>query len=157
VNPDELKAALERDHGKSLASVTVTAQKELVAVAQPGSYIELCRSLRDTPAYGFEHLSCLTAVDYPAANKITVVCHLWSYRHRTQMTLKLDTDRANPKAPTLEGVWKSADWFEREVFDLYGVVFEGHPDLRRIMMPDDYQKHPLRKDFTDDGFIVKPN
>ncbi len=78
-------------------------------------------------------------------------------RKSTRLTLKLDVPRATPLAPTLENVWKSANWFEREVFDLYGVVFENHTDLRRIMMPDDYLKYPLRKDFSDDGFIVKPN
>ncbi len=157
MNPEELKSSLERDFAGSLASVAVTPQKEVLAVVKAESYVDFCRSLRDRKDYGFGHLSCLTAVDYPAANKITVVCHFWSYEHRHQLTVKLDVDRGQPKAPSLDGLWKSADWFEREVFDLYGVVFEGHPNLRRIMMPDDYKKFPLRKDFTDDGFIVKPN
>ena len=81
-------------------------------------------------------------MDYPKENKITVVCHLWSYRKCHQATVKLELDRTNPKAPTLENVWKSANWFEREVFDLYGVIFEGHSDLRRIMMPEDYPSIP---------------
>jgi NADH-quinone oxidoreductase subunit C len=96
-------------------------------------------------------------VGYPKENKITVVSHLWSYAHCHQLTLKLDVNRVVPQAPTLENLWRSANWLEREVFDLYGVVFEGHSDLRRIMMPDDYTKYPLRKDFSDDGFIVKPS
>jgi len=154
---DELKAKIEADFKEDSSSIAATAQKEILVTVKPESYLSLCQKLRDLPEYGFQHLSCLTAVDYPKENKITVVCHLWSYVHAHQLTLKLEVPRDNPKAPTLENIWKSANWFEREVFDLYGVVFEGHSDLRRIMMPDDYQKHPLRKDFSDDGFIIKPN
>lgn len=154
---EELKSKLESDFKDKLQSVVVSPQKEVIVTVKAESYLPVCRELRNAPGYDFQHLSCLTAVDYPKENKITVVCHLWSYKTCTQMTLKLEVDRANPKAPTLENVWKGANWLEREVFDLYGVVFEGHSDLRRIMMPEDYKKYPLRKDFTDDGFIIKPN
>lgn len=154
---EELKNKIEADFKNEVQSVAVSAQKEIIVVVKPESYVSLCKQLRDKADYYFNHLSCLTAVDYPKDNKITVVNHLWSYKNRFQITVKLDVDRANPKAPTLENVWKSANWFEREVYDLYGVIFEGHSDLRRIMMPEDYKKYPLRKDFTDDGFIVKPS
>lgn len=154
---DELKAKIEADFKDKIQSVAVSAQKEVIVLAKPETYLSLCQDLKTKPEYDFKHLSCLTAVDYPKENKITVVDHLWSYQKCHQLTLKLDVDRANPMAPTVENIWKAANWFEREVFDLYGVVFEGHSDLRRIMMPEDYVKFPLRKDFTDDGFIVKPN
>jgi len=154
---EELKSRIEADFADQVRSVAISAQKEVIVLSKPEAYLALCSALKTKPDYDFQHLSCLTAVDYPKENKITVVCHLWSYKTRVQMTLKLETDRTNPKAPTVENLWKSANWFEREVYDLYGVVFEGHSDLRRIMMPEDYQKFPLRKDFTDDGFIVKPN
>jgi NADH-quinone oxidoreductase subunit C len=154
---EELKTKVETSYSDKVLSVSVSAQKELIVFAKAESYISLCQSLKESKDFSFQHLSCLTAVDYPKDNKITIVCHLWSYQRCHQMTLKLDADRNNPKAPTLENVWKSANWFEREVYDLYGVVFEGHSDLRRIMMPEDYTKYPLRKDFADDGFIVKPN
>ena len=154
---EELKTKLESDFKEKIQSAAISAQKELIVTVKPDSYLSLCRDLRDKPGFDFQHLSCLTAIDYPKENKITVVCHLWSYKSYSQLTLKLDLDRTDPKAPTVENIWKSANWFEREVFDLYGVVFEGHSDLRRIMMPEDYKKYPLRKDFTDDGFIIKPN
>ncbi|HEY5039089.1 MAG TPA: NADH-quinone oxidoreductase subunit C [bacterium] len=157
ITNDELKSKIESDFKDKIQSATVSAQKEVLVIVKPEAYVSLCRDLRDKPEYTFQHLSCLTAVDYIKENKIMIVCHLWSYKYCVQLTLKLELDRNNPKAPTLENVWKSANWFEREVFDLYGVVFEGHSDLRRIMMPEDYKKYPLRKDFTDDGFIVKPN
>ncbi len=154
---EELKTKIESDFKDKINSVAVSAQKEVILAVKPEQYLSVCKELRDNSFYNFQHLSCLTAVDYPKENKITVVLHFWSYKTCTQLTLKLDVDRAQPKAPTVENIWKAANWFEREVFDLYGVVFEGHSDLRRIMMPEDYTKFPLRKDFTDDGFIVKPN
>lgn len=154
---EELKSKIETDFKDKIQSVVVSAQKEVIVTVKPEAYLSICNDLKIKPEYDFKHLSCLTAVDYPKENKITVVDHLWSYQKCHQLTLKLDADRANPKAPTVENIWKAANWFEREVFDLYGVVFEGHSDLRRIMMPEDYVKFPLRKDFTDDGFIVKPN
>jgi NADH-quinone oxidoreductase subunit C len=154
---DELKAKIEADFKDDILSAGITPQKELIVGLKSEPYLAVCQKLHDIPEYGFQHLSCLTAVDYPKENKITIVNHLWSYQHAHQLTIKLDTARDYPKAPTVENIWKSANWFEREVFDLYGIIFEGHSDLRRIMMPDDYQKHPLRKDFSDDGFIIKPN
>jgi len=154
---DELKSKIENDFKDQILSVAISAQKEVIVTAKADSYLSLCEKLKNKPEYAFDHLSCLTAVDYIKENKITIVNHLWSYSKCHQLTVKLDTDRANSKAPTVENIWKSANWFEREVFDLYGVTFEGHSDLRRIMMPEDYLKYPLRKDFTDDGFIVKPN
>jgi NADH-quinone oxidoreductase subunit C len=153
---EELKNKLETDFSDSAQSVVLSAQGEVILTAKPEAYLSVAQSLKEKIEYGFDHLSSLTAVDYPKENKFTVVSHLWSYKHKNQLTLKLDVPRLAPQAPTLENIWKSANWFEREVFDLYGVVFEGHSDLRRIMMPDDYVKFPLRKDFSDDGFIVKP-
>jgi NADH-quinone oxidoreductase subunit C len=154
---EELKSRIEADFKDKIQSVVLSAQKEVIVLAKPGDYLSLCQGLKDQPEFAFQHLSCLTAVDYIKENKITVVSHLWSYQKCHQVTVKVDTDRVQPRVPTLENIWKSANWFEREVFDLYGVLFEGHSDLRRIMMPEDYLKYPLRKDFTDDGFIVKPN
>lgn len=154
---EELKTLVETAFKDQLQSVVVSAQKEVLVTVKPEAYLSVCQVLRDKSEFAFQHLSCLTAVDYIKENKITVVSHLWSYKHFLQLTVKLELDRATPEAPTLENIWKSANWFEREVFDLYGVRFIGHSDLRRIMMPEDYLKFPLRKDFTDDGFIVKPN
>jgi len=154
---EELKTKVEANLKDSLSSIAMSPQGEVVLTAKPDAYLSLAQYLKQNKEFAFDHLSSLTAVDYPKENKITVVSHLWSYAMKHQLTLKLDVPRSAPSAPTLENLWKSANWFEREVFDLYGVVFEGHSDLRRIMMPDDYEKYPLRKDFSDDGFIVKPN
>jgi NADH-quinone oxidoreductase subunit C len=113
--------------------------------------VEVCRFLKAEPGLDFDFLEDLTAVDWPKRNVIEVVYHLVSYRHRHVFKLKVEADRAAPSVPTVEVVWKTANWFEREVFDLFGVAFPGHPDLRRIMLPDDWIGHPLRKDYQEAG------
>lgn len=115
----------------------------------PQTVVEVCRYLRDDPELKFEVLSDLTGVDLPKENKIQVVYHLYSYSHRHQTVLKADLPRESPRVSTMEGVWKAANWMEREVFDLFGVVFDGHSDLRRILLPEDWVGHPLRKDYVE--------
>ena len=114
------------------------------------SIVEVCRYLRDSAGLNFAILSDLTALDWPKEEKIQVVYHLFSYSHNHQIVLKVDLSRANPKIATVEGVWKVANWFEREVYDLFGVIFEGHSDLRRIMLPEDWVGYPLRKDYVEE-------
>jgi NADH-quinone oxidoreductase subunit C len=121
------------------ASTTVTA----AAIADVGQF------LKTDPALAFDCLSNLSGVDYPKRAVIQVVYHLFSYRHRHWCVLKVDATRDNPVVPTLANLWSIADWLEREVFDLLGVTFEGHPDLRRLLMPEDWPGHPLRKDFVE--------
>ncbi len=111
--------------------------------------VEVCQFLRDDPGLKFEVLSDLTGLDWPKEEKIQVVYHLYSYAQKHQIVLKVDLPRDNPKIATTEGVWKVANWFEREVYDLFGVIFEGHSDLRRIMLPEDWEGHPLRKDYVE--------
>ena len=110
---------------------------------------EVCICLRDVPDLKFEILSDLTALDFPKENKIQVVYHLYSYTHAHQIVLKVDLPREEPRITTLETVWKVANWLEREAFDLFGIIFEGHSDLRRIMLPEDWIGHPLRKDYLE--------
>lgn len=116
---------------------------------QPAAIAEVGRFLRDEPELAFDCLSNETGVDYKARNQIEVVYHLYSYRHRHAVVLKVAVPRDTPVLPTVEGVWKAANWMEREIFDLLGVIFEGHPDLRRLLMPEDWIGYPLRKDFVE--------
>lgn len=115
----------------------------------PQAVVEVCRYLRDEPDLKFEILSDLTGLDLPKENKIQVVYHIYSYSHRHQIVLKVDLPRENPQLSTMEGVWKVANWLEREAFDLFGIVFEGHTDLRRILLPEDWVGYPLRKDYVE--------
>lgn len=116
---------------------------------EPASIAEVGRFLHDEPDLAFDCLSNLAGVDYKAKGQIQVVYHLYSYRHRHRIVLKVDAPRDTPRVPTVESIWSAANWHEREIYDLLGVVFEGHPDLRRLLMPEDWIGHPLRKDFVE--------
>lgn len=116
--------------------------------------VEVCLLLRDHHEHYYDFLSNIAAVDYYPENYFEVVYHLASIPYQTQLTLKvrLQNDRSPdllPELPSVSSVWKTADWHEREAFDLMGIYFKGHPDLRRILMPDDWQGFPLRKDYED--------
>jgi NADH-quinone oxidoreductase subunit C len=113
--------------------------------------LDACRWLRSTPGLELDFCEDLTAVDWPKRNVIEVVYHLFSYRHRHGIVLKVEADRTSPSVPSVEGIWKAANWMEREVYDLFGVAFPGHPDLRRVLLPDDWEGHPLRKDYQEAG------
>ncbi|MDM7916149.1 MAG: NADH-quinone oxidoreductase subunit C [Candidatus Eisenbacteria bacterium] len=113
----------------------------------PPRIAEVCRFLRDDREHSYEWLMCLSGVDYPP-DQIAVVYHLHSQTHGRKLTLKALLDRAAPALPTVEPVWKMAGWHERECYDMLGVHFEGHPDLRRILLPFDWEGHPLRKDYV---------
>jgi len=101
---------------------------------------------------GFVRLSTVTAVDrYPAAPRFEVVSHLHSVEKDQRVRLKCRLDGASVAIESVTSVWRGAGWYEREVFDLFGICFANHPDLRRIMLPDDWEGHPLRKDYPVTG------
>jgi NADH-quinone oxidoreductase subunit C len=105
--------------------------------------------LRDDPAGAFDCLSNLTGVDAPP-DDLDVAYHFFSYGKRHSLALKVRVPKSAPQVPTLEKVYPTANWQEREAFDLLGIKFEGHSDLRRIMLPDDWVGHPLRKDYKEE-------
>ena len=134
------------------AAATPNAQPFLAVV--PADVVAVLRFLRDDPALRFDALMDLTAYDrlkYAAAatpgDAIVVVYLLFSYTHKHKVTLEVEAPRADCRLPTASGVWPAANYFEREVWDLFGVHFDGHPNLLRIMCPQDWEGHPLRKDY----------
>jgi len=110
---------------------------------------EVAALLARDPDTRFECLSNLTGVDHPAQGHIQIVYNLHSYTHRHELTLKVNVDRDTARTKSVNSVWAAANWLEREVFDLLGVEFVGHPDLRRILLPDDWVGNPLRKDYVE--------
>jgi NADH-quinone oxidoreductase subunit C len=144
----DLYAALEQQFPGKVRDLKGEVLEPYLTV-DASAIVEVCRFLRDGAALKFEVLSDLTALDWPKEEKIQVVYHLFSYSLNHQIVLKVDLPRDNPKVATVEGVWKVANWFEREVYDLFGVIFDGHTDLRRIMLPEDWIGHPLRKDYVE--------
>jgi NADH-quinone oxidoreductase subunit C len=123
--------------------------------APPERIVEVLRTLRDQPDLRCDFLQNLTAVDWPARalgadpGSFEVVYHLHSYVHRHEVVVKTSVPRKLPRLPSVSGLWKNADWLEREQYDLLGVIFEGHPDLRRLLLPDDWVGHPMRKDYAE--------
>lgn len=110
------------------------------------SIAEVCRALRVHPAFGFVFLADITAVDWwPREPRFEVVYHLASATDR--LRVKVQASGTSAHVPTVQGVWPGANWLEREVWDLFGIVFDGHDDLRRLLMPEDWEGHPLRKDY----------
>jgi NADH/F420H2 dehydrogenase subunit C len=119
------------------------------------SFRALMEGLHAAPDLAFDYPMCMTAVDWPEQNAITCVYHLYSFAHGHKLVVKCDTDRADARLPTVSDLWRGCEWFEREVYDLFGVVFEDHPDLRRIMLTDDWVGFPLRKDYRDSRIAGK--
>ncbi len=108
--------------------------------------LEVAKFLRDGESLGFDYLDSLSGVDN-GKNMLGVVYHISSVKHHHKITLKVEVPREKPEVSSVSSVWPTANWHEREAYDLIGIVFSGHPDLRRILLPEDWEGHPLRKDY----------
>ncbi len=108
---------------------------------------EVIGYLKNEPSIRMDYLNLISGVDWLKDNKMELVYHLSSVEHHHKMVVRAFVDRAEPKAPTIVPLYGAANWHERETYDLMGIRFEGHPDLRRILLPDDWIGHPLRKDY----------
>jgi len=120
-------------------------------IVKPVAINPVCLFLRDEDSLQFDSLSCLSGVDFDKDN-LAVVYHLYSYVHNHKLTLKVIVPKSEPKVPTVSDVWATADWHEREAYDMVGLIFDKHPDLRRILCPDDWEGFPLRKDYKVQEF-----
>ena len=129
------------------------AYGELTLDVDLGRWVEVVAHLRDAPDCLFINFTDLAGVDYPQREKrFDVVLHLLSPKHNRRIRIKTQTDEATP-VPSLTGLYKAAGWYEREAYDLLGIVFSGHPDLRRILTDYGFDGHPLRKDFPMTGYV----
>lgn len=149
---EEIKAKLTSKFGAEIVvGEEVTGLQPALFITK-SDLVRVCSFLRDEKDLYFDFLSNLTAVDYES--HFTIVYHLNSlpYQHTLVLKVQLEGERsldALPEIPSVASVWQTADWHEREAFDLMGVYFDGHPDLRRILLPDDWEGYPLRKDYQD--------
>ena len=125
---------------------------------QPAKWFDVAQYLRDDPACLFDSLQCVTGVDLGEESELEVRYNLHSMTHRHAVEIRIACARNNPKVPSVETVWHIGDWFERETYDMFGIEFEGHHDLCRILLPDDWEGWPLRKDYevqeTYHGIVV---
>ncbi|MHB0998932.1 MAG: NADH-quinone oxidoreductase subunit C [Armatimonadota bacterium] len=108
--------------------------------------VDVCAYLKQTDELKFDYLTSLSAVDWP--DRFDVVYHLYSISHKHYVTLKVKLDKKNPVIQSVVSVWKAANWQEREVYDMFGIEFEGHPDLTRILLEPSWEGFPLRKDYV---------
>ena len=134
--------------------VGVKFDRDEMSINVDGSNIrEACALLRDDAQCDFNFLSDVTCVDwYPAEPRFEVIYHLLSISKKERVRLKVRLDSANPTVESLTALWPGANYFEREVFDLFGIRFTGHPYLQRLLMPEDWEGHPLRKDYPVEGY-----
>jgi NADH-quinone oxidoreductase subunit C len=126
---------------------------EMTIVVERSAIREACALLRDDSQAAFNFLSDITCVDwYPSEPRFEVIYHLLSMSNKERIRLKVRLNSSSPVVESLTSVWPGANYFEREVFDLFGVRFTGHPYLRRLLMPEDWEGHPLRKDYPVEGY-----
>jgi NADH-quinone oxidoreductase subunit C len=135
----------------------VVDRDELTLHIVPERIVEVCRAMRDDETLRFELCSSVSAVDYLGADerRLHVAYHLTSMTYRRRVRLEVAVSAEAPYVPSVTSVYPTADWQERETYDMFGVVFEGHPNLTRILMPDDWEGHPQRKDYPLGGIPVE--
>jgi NADH-quinone oxidoreductase subunit C len=149
----EIKSLIIEKLGEGivLAEIVAHTQPQLTVAAERMK--ELCLFLRDTESLYFDTLSCLSGMDNgPEKKTMEVIYHLYSIPYNHSIVLKIETDRENPEVPTVSDTWRTADWHEREAYDMFGIKFSGHPDLRRILLPADWEGFPLRKDYEEQEY-----
>jgi NADH-quinone oxidoreductase subunit C len=139
--------ALQARFGDAILGVTEFRGDTTVTVARD-AIVDVLRHLKDAPALGYNFLSTITAYDdWPTEPRFNVVYQLRELSHPTNLRLQVQVPGDDPVLPTTSGVYRNADWYERELWDMFGIKITDHPDLRRILMPEDWQGHPLRKDY----------
>jgi NADH/F420H2 dehydrogenase subunit C len=123
-------------------AVKIQNERRIWVEIKRENLVEFCRFIKEC---GFEHLSCILGVD--RGGDLEVVYHLWSYIERRMISVKVRVPSDDPVVDSITGIWSAADWHERETFDMLGIVFRGHPNLKRIFLPENFEDFPLRKDF----------
>lgn len=147
------RAAITALQSASLLQAAKLDRGELTAYVDRGAIRQSCELLRENAETRFNFLSDITCVDlYPSEPRFEVIYHLLSHSRKERVRVIARVPGDDPSLESLMGVWPAANFFEREVFDLFGVRFLGHPNLRRIMMPEDWEGHPLRKDYPVEGY-----
>jgi NADH-quinone oxidoreductase subunit C len=151
---EQIKLLLTNKFGDEVIVGEETGGLQPALLIAPDRIADVCRELRDNPNTYFDFLSCLSGVDYGVeAGRFGVVYHLASIPYQTQLTLKVskENDRNEDELssfPSVTSVYGAANWHEREAYEMVGIYFEGHPDLRKLLLPDDWEGYPLRKDYT---------
>jgi len=144
---DQVVRKLKSRFGEGLFEIQ-EFRGELTVVVPKERIVDVCRFLKEDPDLHFDLLADLCGIDmYTPVKRFGVIYNLYSLKSKHRIRLKTFTEEEDPKVQTVSTVWSTANWHERETFDMFGIIFEGHPDLRRMYMPEDFEHYPLRKDF----------
>lgn len=142
-----------REREPQTIAEVIESRGETTVVLARRDLVRICEYLAQDQSLAFTFLSDITAVDrFPIEPRFDVNYHLLSMQRRERVRIKIRISGADAVLPSVTGIWPTANWHEREIFDLFGIRFEGHPDLTRILMPDDWEGHPLRKDYPVEGY-----
>lgn len=153
MKPEEIYEVLTEQFGEAVLNFDTELAGDPSIHITPSAIVDVCQYLAETDSLAFDSLMCLSGLDLNANDEeFAVVYHIYSMRHRHSVVIKAMVSKTNPHLPTVSHIWKTADWHEREAYDLYGILFEGHNDLRRILLPDDWEGYPLRKDYKEPEF-----
>lgn len=168
MTPEEIHEILKSEFDNAIVDFITDLPVEMIICVDPLSILKVSKFLAHDERMMFDSLMNLSGVDDANGEKetaengdetikggtLSVYYHLYSFKHRHKLTLKVSAERENPKVESVESIWKTADWHEREAFDLVGIDFLGHPALKRILMPYDWEEgsHPLRKDYKNPEF-----
>ena len=144
---DELATRVAQEFAGELTNVSVQEPDTIVARLERSELRQVARRLHDLAEIAYDSLNWIAAVDY--RTHLESVYHLYSYATNTYLELHVEVPRAKAAVETVCDIWPAADWHERESWDMFGIVYTGHPDLRRILLKDDFIGHPLRKDYID--------
>lgn len=151
MTPQEIKNKLTEKFADAIVEAKVEGVLEPYAKVKAETIREISYFMRDDSDLQFDTLMCLSGMDY-GKGILGVVYNLGSIAKKHKFTLKVEVPADSPNIPSVESVWRTADWHEREAFDLFGIVFTDHPDLRRILLPEDWEGHSLRKDYQVQEF-----
>jgi NADH-quinone oxidoreductase subunit C len=146
LNAQAIHEKIQSKFGAAVVELQAEGFNPPFVVVLPGSIQEVCRFLKEDPELRFDSLMCLSGVDYK--DKFAVAYHIYSMDLKHEIGIKAYLPHDNPAIPTVDVVWKAAIYMEREAYDLVGITFEGSSDLNRILLPDDWVGHPLRKDYV---------
>ena len=142
----EIHARLRERFGDAIHEWQEPGAGDACILIAPQALHDVCAMLRDDSGLRFDFLRLISSVDRTEC--LSSVYHLYSYTHHHEAVIRVDLDRANPRVASVADLWPAAEWHERESFDMMGIVYEGHPYLRRILLPEDWAGYPLRKDYV---------
>ena len=146
---EEIKALISKNFPDAISGENITSTPAALKI-DAGSIHSVCEFLHLNDQTYFDSLSCLTGIDNgEEAGTMEVLYHLYSIPHDIHIALHVEINRDEPVVDSVADIWRSANWHEREAYDLLGIKFMNHPDLRRILLPDDWEGHPLRKDYEE--------